>query len=395
MGDILMISPFRIPGPSTSTPSTDDTAYGLDYLSGGSSAVGFFGAPTGSPSDSGSLFGIGSSLDFGGGTGSGGFSMDFGDIDAMFGSSSSTGSGDTAGTESDGGFGGFFDSLMASLDSMFGGSSGAGGTGGGSFASKFSGDFGSDFTGDYADDSVDISGDSESTSDGADSGFHPMNMTSSPFKGSGAPGDLQSFNRRPYGKNEESMFGTYFDPKNATAAANGGMNLHMAGKNGTEITSPTDATAYGSYTTTTKTQDVHGANQTAFFYGDQRRFEVDLFEPALHNGDVNSFTSGVWLDNKKVAEVSIKASDLGFKSFHDQPITYKMDFTEGNIKISALDAKGEWKDIVNHSDPRINNKLASDTHFKQMFSVWGVDGQYNGAPVDFQVQKTGYSAQVI
>ena len=248
------------------------------------------------------------------------------------------------------------------------------------------------------DDDVD-SGDDDSDSgpddSGNDSGVSNQNYATSQYKGDGAAGNLQGFNRRPYSKNDEGIFGTFFDPNNATAAPNGGMNIHMQGNAGAEITAAQNATAYGSYTTTTKSMDVHGANQTGFFYGDGRKFEVDLFEPALQQGDVNTFTSGMWLDNVKVAETNVKASDLGFKSFHDQPMTYKMDFQPGNIKISALNSKGEWQTIVDHSDPRISDQLARDTNFKQMFSAWGVNGEYKGAPVDFQVLKTGYSAQGI
>ena len=259
------------------------------------------------------------------------------------------------------------------------------------------------------DDSVDSSEGSENdpVDDSGGNGTDPDNngggniampqqsFATSQYKGDGAATDLQGFNRRPYSKNSEDIFGTSFDPNNATAAANGGMNIHMQGNAGAEITAAQNATAYGSYTTTTKSMDVHGANQTGFFYGDGRKFEVDLFEPALKQGDVNTFTSGMWLDNVKVAETSIKASDLGFKSFHDQPMTYKMDFQPGNIKISALNSKGEWQTIVDHSDPRISDQLARDTNFKQMFSAWGINGEYNGAPVDFQVLKTGYSAQTV
>lgn len=245
---------------------------------------------------------------------------------------------------------------------------------------------------DSGDDSEDNSGDGV---DGGTSNGQATNFATSQYKGDGAAANLQGFNRRPYSRNSEAIFGTAFDPNNATALSNGGMNIHMQGDSGSEITAAQNATAYGSYTTTTKSMDVHGANQTGFFYGDGRKFEVDLFEPALNNGDVNTFTSGMWLDNVKVAETSVKASDLGFNSFHDQPMTYKMDFQPGNIKISALNSKGEWQTIVDHSDPRISDHLARDTNFKQMFSAWGVNGQYNGAPVDFQVLKTGYSSQPV
>lgn len=395
----------RLFGSSSGSPSVDDSSSSLDYLSGGSGADAFFRAMDGSSgaaggssgSDFGGDFGMGSGGGFGIGAdfdmGGGGFDMNFGDIDTLFGGSSGSDAGTDAGVNSDGGFGGYFGSLMATLDGIFNGAGGSDGNISGDSGGDYGGGYGGGYGGDYGSDIVDISGDGGNN--GASGNYQPMNMTSSPYTGSGDPGNVQSFNHRPYSKNAESMFGTYFDPKNATPTADGGMNIHMQGNAGSEITSPKDATSYGSYTTTVQTQDVHGANQTAFFYGDGRKFEVDLFEPGLHNGDVNTFTSGVWLDNVKVAEVDVKASDLGFKSFHDQPLTYKMDFTEGNIKISALNSKGEWQTIVNHSDPRINSQLARDTHFKEMFSAWGVNGQYNGAPVDFQVKKIGYSPQVI
>ena len=247
--------------------------------------------------------------------------------------------------------------------------------------------------------SVDDNSDAENSDDTGDdtqaSTTDPVNFSTSPVLGTGTSTNIQGFNRRPFSKNAESMFGTHFDPNNVSALANGGVNIHMQGGSGAEITAGQNATAYGSYTTTTQSQDVHGANQTGFFYGDGRKFEVDLFEPALHGGDVNTFTSGVWLDNQKVAEVSIKAADLGFNSFHDQPLTYKMDFSPGNIKISAMNANGQWQTVVDHSDPRITDQLARDTNFKQMFSVWGVNGQYNGAPTDFKVLGTAFSPTTI
>ena len=335
------------------------------------------GSPT-QTSDSDADYAANSGSDFGSWTDSTG-TADSGDIDAGLPGSSSDNSGDTS------------KAMLHELNS---------GISDGDIDALFSAGTGDEYNPvniDTTNNSNDAGGSSDPTGNAPvlPGGTQPTNLVTSPYQGAGAPGDLQGFKPRPYSKNAEDMFGTFFDPKNASAGPNGSMNIHMQGNAGAEITAAKDATAYGSYTTTTKTQNVHGANQAAFFYGEGRKLEVDLFEPALHGGDVNTFTSGVWLDNVKVAETSIKASDLGFKSFHDQPMTYKMDFTPGNIKISALNSKGEWQTVVNCADPRITDQLARDTHFKEMFSAWGVKGEYNGAPVDFQVLKTGYSAQTI
>ncbi len=435
----------RLFRPAQPNPDQGDQQTYVDSSSQTSSGNAFFRRVEQSSVDGGTGLGIGADADFqagfgsdfGGGSGSGS-TANFGDIDAGLaggssgnpdssissilaqlnggtsngnvGSSSETSSSILAqlnGGTSDGDVGSGSETSSSILAQLNGGTSDgnvdSGSETSGSILAQLNAgtsdgniDSGSD-NGNAGSDYVDNAGNTNNSVNNAsqDVGTQPLSLETSPFQGAGAPGDLQGFNRRPYSKNAEGMFATAFDPKNATAGPNGSMNIHMQGNAGAEITAAHDATAYGSYTATTKSQDVHGANQTGFFYGDGRKFEVDLFEPALQHGDVNTFTSGMWLDNVKVAETNVKASDLGFKSFHDQPMTYKMDFSPGNIKISALNSKGAWQTIVNHSDPRINDQLARDTHFKQMFSVWGVSGEYKGAPVDFQVLKTGYSAHTV